>query len=138
MAFEGYLIANASTNAKLPNKFIDVASFDSAPNIREEITAFRDDNTRNLTRITAQGKKTTIKWTVPKGLSLADKVQLQNFLVGCMTDQLQRKVYIKYWNDEDNIYKTGYFYISNISFPIIKITNNNIIYGQFDIQLIEY
>ena len=53
----GYLLKAVKTNAIFPHKYIAYESYNTTPNQREEIKAYRDDNTRDLTRITAEGTK---------------------------------------------------------------------------------
>lgn len=145
MAFEGYLLK--SGNDVLDNKFIDWASYDSSPKQREEIKAERDDNTRDLIRVTAPGMKTAIHFKTRDGLHLADKTAFMNWLSNHYIDATQRRISpLTYWNDESGAYETstaspnggGGFYVSNFKFPIKHITDDDIIYGSVDIDLIEY
>lgn len=140
--FEGYLFAvcdaNFTVRKVFPNKYIQYSSWTSTPNQREEIKAYRDDNTRNLTRITAEGKKSVFSFKVRSNLHLAEKVEIQKIFTDYEVDAAQRKVNIKFWDDEKNEYKTGTFYRPNMQFPIVKITDNDIIYGELTIECIEY
>ena len=142
MAFEGYLFASCDANFTIkqvfPNKYIQYNSWSSTPNQREEIKAYRDDNTRNLTRITAAGKKSVFSFKVRGNLHLEDKVEIQRFFTSAELDAEQRKVNLRFWDDEHNEYKTGTFYRPNMQFPIVKITDNDIIYGELTIECIEY
>ena len=60
--FKGYLLRAVATDAILSGEFINTSSWKSTPNQREEIKAWRDDNTRNLYRITAKGKKSAFSF----------------------------------------------------------------------------
>lgn len=148
--FEGYLIKAYDDNNNLvafPNKYINEATYKTTPNQREEIKAYRDENSRNLHRVTAAGKKTNIEFETRPNLHLADKKKIQKFF----TDNIypntqekasesasQRRIKLKYWNDESNEYKTGVFYRTDIQFTIKKITSNDIIYDVMKIELVEY
>lgn len=133
--FEGYLIK--SGNDILPNHFIQYDTYNSDPNYREEIKAYRDDNTRDLYRITAEGYKTSLHFsTLP--LNLEQKKAFLKFFTDHETNALERKIQITYWNDEESTYKTGYFYRPNMKFSIRKITENDIYYNPIEIGLIEY
>ena len=140
--FEGYLVASVNNSgnviAPFPSEYMAFESYTSAPNQREEIKAYRDDNTRELFRITAEGMKSKIEFKTVKTLHLRDKQAIQSWISGATVDVHQRKVHIKFWDDENNQYKTGYFYIPNMNFPIKRITENDIIYGEIDITFIEY
>lgn len=142
MKFEGYLFASCDANFKVtrifPNKYIQFNSWSSTPNQREEIKAYRDDNTRNLTRITAEGKKSVFSFKLRGNLHLDEKMEIQDFFTSVETDPAQRKVNLKFWDDENNEYKTGTFYRPNMKFPIVKITDDDIIYGELTIECIEY
>lgn len=142
--FEGYLFKKTVTqgtstiDVPFPNKYISLGTWESTPNQREEIKAYRDDNTRNLTRVTAQGKKSTFSFKTRKYLHLAEKMEIQNFFTSSETDPNQRKIQLTYWNEEDNKYKTGDFYRPNMKFKIYKISNDDIIYDEMSFELIEY
>ena len=139
--FLGYLIAHTDGSSPLDNKYIDWNSYDSSPKQREEIKAERDDNTRLLIRVTADGMKTAIHFKTRDGLHLADKKAFTQWFTALETTAervKQRKVDIKYWDDDANNYATGTFYLANLKFPIKRITDNDIIYGSADIDLIEY
>lgn len=137
-AFNGYLIKATATDIIFPNKYIVYESWNSTPNSREEIKAWRDDNTRDLFRITAQGTKSSFSFNVRAGLHLSDKIAIQQFFTNAEVNHLERKIQLTYWNDEDNTYKTAYFYRPDIEFTIRKITDDDIIYNEFSISLIEY
>lgn len=142
MAFDGYLFASCDANFRVteifPNKFIQYNSWSSTPNQREEIKAYRDDNTRDLTRITAAGKKSVFSFKVRSNLHLEDKMEIQEFFTNAEIDHEQRKVNLRFWDDENNTYKNGTFYRPNMKFPIIKITDDDIVYGELTIECIEY
>lgn len=132
--FKGYLI---SCNGDTDNSWILASSYSSVPNQREEIKAIRDENTRDLTRITAQGLKTVIEFqTLPVDLSTKQKIQ--EFFNSGMVDTLQKKVLITFWNDDVNEYQTKYFYIPNITFNIDYFDEHNIYYQPISIKLVEY
>ena len=106
---------------------------------QEEIKAYRDDNTRDLYRITAPGHKTKIEFTTIPHLNLFQKVLIQGFFSEGSEDWNQRRVLIEYWNDEDNTYYTSYFYIPDITFSVNHLDEwNNPIYNELEIHLIEY
>ncbi len=136
MAFYGYLLK--SGNDIFPHKYIQVESWSTTPNQREEIKAYRDDNTRDLTRVTAAGRKTAIQFKTRAHLHLAEKQEIQNFFVSHEVDHAERKIQLTFWNDESNDYQTGYFYRPNMDFVIERITEDDIVYGEFTFDLVEY
>lgn len=136
MAFEGYLMKTGNTI--FPHQYILLESWKTTPNQREEIRAYRDENTRNLTRVTAAGRKSVIKFTTRPNLHLSEKQAIQKFFTDNEVDADQRKIQITFWNDESNSYTTGYFYRPNMEFPIKVIKGNDIVYGSLEFSLIEY
>lgn len=136
--FKGYLLKAVATGEIFPHEYMKLESWDSTPNSREEIKAYRDENNRDLTRVTAAGRKTSFKFSTRNKLRLVQKQKVQAFFTNAETDATQRKVELEYWNDEDNEYKTGYFYRPDITFPIYKITDNDIFYKEITIECVEY
>lgn len=139
--FRGYLFKAVRTNSIFPMKYINYESWNSTPKQREELKAYRDDNTRNLTRVTAQGMKSVFAFETRSNLHLDEKIEIQNFFLNAEEDdeaRHQRKVQLEYWNDETNQYETSYFYLPDIEFPIRKIQGNDIIYGSLKFDFVEY
>ena len=121
-----------------PHQYMALESWETTPNQREEKKAYRDDNTRNLTRVTASGHKTAIKFSTRDDLHLADKKIIQKFFTDHESNANERKISLTYWNDESNTYKTGDFYRGNMTFTIKKITDNDIIYKALSFDIVEY
>ena len=148
MAFAGYLLKYSYTSGGrtidviFPHNYIQLESWKSTPNQREEIRAYRDENTRNLTRVTASGKKSIFSFKTRPNLHLAEKQAIQTFFtqgeIRTGGDANERKIKLTFWNEETNNYQTGWFYRPNMEFPIIKITNSDIIYGALDFSFVEY
>jgi len=138
MAWQGYLFKSTANNKVFPEKYIALESWSSTPNQREEIKAYRDDNTRELTRVTAQGKKSVFSFKTRKKLHLAEKQEIQDFFTSAEVDHVQRKIQLTFWNEETNDYQTGYFYRPNMPFKIYKISDDDIIYDEMSFELIEY
>ena len=135
--FQGYLLKFGSV--ELPNEYLKYDSYSATPDQRTEIEAYRDDYTQELHRITAEGVKTKIEAEVIP-MYLEDKIAFMNVLKSGLEDALQRKYNVTYWNDEENSYKTGSFYIPDTQFSIhrIDIKRNSILYNSFKLTLIEY
>lgn len=136
--FAGYLLKATATGIVFPQKYIALESWESTPDQREELKAYRDDNTRNLTRVTATGKKSIFSFTTREGLHLADKIIIQTFFTNGESDHEQRKINLQFWNEETNDYDTGDFYRPNMNFPIYKITEDDIIYKAMKFEFVEY
>lgn len=136
--FKGYLLKAVKTGAIFPDEYIEFGSWDSTPNQREEIKAYRDDNTRDLTRITSQGRKSTWKFKTRENLHLADKMAIQKFFTDAESDADQRKIRLQFWNDETNDYQEGDFYRPNMPFKHKSHTDDDIIYQSLELEGVEY
>ena len=44
----------------------------------------------------------------------------------------------KYWNKEDNAYKTSNFYRPDINFKVIQTYDHDIKFDELEIELVEY
>lgn len=135
--FKGYLIRRTVDNKNFPDKYIQYSTYSSDPDQREELKAYRDDNTRNLTRVTADGMKSKITFQTRENLHLDEKIEIQKFFTDKEISKKQKTISLKFWNDETNDYDTGTFYRPNMNFPIKKITDDDIIYGAMTITCIE-
>ena len=134
--FRGYLLR--SDSGVFPHEYINYESWDSTPKQREEIKAYRDENTRDLTRITAAGRKSVFQFNTRPKLHLADIERILHWFYDAETNHDQRMMWLEYWNEEDIAYKTGYFYRPDTKFPIKQITGNDIIYRETTINFVEY
>ena len=135
--FRGYLL-KAVDGPVFPHQFINYESWDSTPKQREEIKAYRDENSRDLTRITAAGRKSVFQFNTRPKLHLANIEEILHWFYDCEVDHDQRKMHLEYWNEEDITYKTGYFYRPDTKFPIKQILPNDIIYRETTINFVEY
>lgn len=137
--FQGWLIKFG--NVVLPNSFLLADGWESTPNQRIEIDAYRDANVL-LHRETAENHKTKLKLNI-KGMTLQERIAFQN-VIGLATlsheDKKQRRVSVTYWNDETLAYASGIFYMSDTSFTIHNVNQEekDIEYNSFNITLTEY
>lgn len=140
MAWEGYLFKALKTNQIFPHEYISFDSWSSTPNQREELKAWREDNTRTLHRVTAQGKKSIFSFKTRKYLHLVDKIAIINFFNTNEEpgDKDERKIHLRFWNDELNDYAEGWFYRPNMPFKIIQVSDTDIQYNELELEFIEY
>lgn len=135
--FQGYLLKFG--DVEFPNKYLEYDNQQSTPNQRTEAEAYVDAN-NHLHRVTLPKYRSKIEYNTVDGLTLADKVAIQNILRQGLVDSVQRKYLVTYWNEEDNEYKTSYFYIPDTTFQIERLNEktNDIIYKSLKLTLIEY
>lgn len=136
MAYQGYLLKFG--DVILPNSYIaQDDGNEQTPNQREEIKAVRDDYTRELTRVTADG--TITKFTIViRELTNTEMKALQNVMKHSIVDAKQRKYLVTYWNDENQQYERGNFYISDITYRKKVVNSNYIKYASFPMTFVGY
>ena len=135
--WRGYLFRAVKTNQIFPMKYIAFESWESTPNQREELKAYREEYTRKLFRVTAPGKMSTFSFTTRPNLHLEEKMEIQQFFYDGEVNHEQRTIQLEFWNEETNNYTTGYFYQPNMTFQIKRITDDDIIYKERKIELIQ-
>ena len=136
--FRGYLLKFG--NVELPNSYLALSDNNtSTPNQREEVKAYRDDYSRDLHRVTATGKKTKQVFHF-RSLTNVELSALKAVMANSLVNASERKYRITYWNDEDLTYKTGDFYVPDITYVRQRVDekNNKLYYGEFDLTIIEY
>ena len=158
MAYNGAFLWVAATNAdrtayagtnrlktisgtvylSVPMKYIAYQGYKINPNVREEIKAYRDENTRNLTRITAQGTKTGITIDFLGGLNNAQKNEVQSWFTSHESNALERKITLLYFDVDSDTYKTGAFYRADPEYVALYTTDTDIIWDAFTYELAEY
>ena len=136
----GYYFKSVKTGQIFPSKYIQHDTFKQTPSQMEEVKAYRDDNSRDLHRFTAEGHKTVWYFKTPKHLHLADMIAIQNFFINGeeATDHDEQKIQLKYWNQKALDYKTGWFYRPNLDYVTNHISDTDIVFDEQQIDLIEY
>lgn len=133
-AFQGYLLKGIQTNTVFPSKYIKLETWDSTPRQKEYLKAYRDDNTRNLTKIAARGRKSTFKFTIPK-TNLREREEIKAFFEG--NQDLAEDLQLQFWDDLNLTYRTGSFYMPNLSFKIVEHSKTDIQYDELAVEFIE-
>lgn len=132
--FQGWMLKFGSQI--LPNKFLAYNDYTATPNQRSEVEAYRDLNNL-LHRSTSPNFKTKIDFNT-RPMWLPDKIEMQSVFASGLIDRAQRKYNVTYWDDEQNTYKSGVFYMPDIEYKPIRVVGNNILYNKIRIALIEY
>lgn len=121
-----------------PMKYLARKGYDCRPKQREELKAYRDDNTRNLTRVTATGLKSSMTLKTLGGLHDAEKREILAWFTSHESDALQRKISLYYYESDSGNYETGNFYRSNSAYTVITTTETDIIWDTIEIELVQY
>lgn len=132
--FQGWMLKFGSK--VLLNKFLAYNDYTATPNQRSEVEAYRDLNNL-LHRSTSPNFKTKIDFNT-RPMWLPDKIEMQSVFASGLIDRVQRKYKVTYWDDEQNTYKSGVFYMPDIEYKPIRVVGNNILYNKIRIALIEY
>lgn len=136
--FQGYLLKAVVTNQIFPHDYIKLSTWETTPNQREELKAYREENSRNLHRFTADGEKSTIKFELREKLHLADIEIIDAFFKNAEISGKERKIEVEFWDDDLHMYRSIVCYQVNPKFKIIRIEDDDIIYDSRTIELIEY
>lgn len=121
-----------------PMRFVAYNGIHINPNVREEIKAIRDENTRNLTRVTADGMKTSMSIDILGGLHNEEKKMILAWFTAHETSRKERKVPLLYYDIDEDVYDTGNFYRANAEWNFLYQTDDDIIWDAFTIELVEY
>lgn len=134
--FKGYLVKFGSV--ALPNSYIKMDSGNtSTPNQREELKATRNDNTRKLYRVTADGMISQFSIVI-RQLTNVQMSALRNVMNKGLLDKKQRKYDVTFWDDEELCYKNAPMYIPDITYERIMVGDNFVLYNSFTMEFIGY
>lgn len=133
--FKGYLVKFGTT--EFPHKYIKYNSYKSYDNQRTEIKASRNAS-NHLQRETSPNFKSKVEFELIEGLHLKEWEKIKKIIDGHISDKIQRKVAIQYWNHEDMRYKIMTTYIPDIEFDVKSITESDIVYDKIRLAFIEY
>lgn len=136
--WKGYYFKAVNSPTPFPLKYIAEGSWESTPKQREELKAYRDDNTRELTRVTAEGEKSAFKCILRENLHLKDVEDILNYFYQYETNFKERKIQLEYWCEEFLDYRTGYFYRPNMNFKNKTATDNDIVFSELELMFVEY
>lgn len=136
--FQGYLLKFGGT--LFPHKYLAQDPV-FTPCQRTEAEAYRDAN-NDLHRVTIDNHKTKFELTTLP-ITLEEKLEIEAAMQAGVVSAVERKYYITYWNDDPlsdgaNDYRTGYFYLADVSYTHRSITASTIIYESIKYTFIEY
>jgi len=133
MAFAGYLLKINGT--VFPGTYILRDTWNTNPDQIQDDDSFIDGD-GVLDRDILPHTRSKIEFSTVPYLNLNEKMAMQEILPTSRTERI--RVTAQYWNDDTNEYKTGYFYIPDINYPIYDTTDTDILYNSIRVALIEY
>ncbi|MFW5669280.1 MAG: DUF6711 family protein [Acetivibrio ethanolgignens] len=138
MNFEGWLLKFG--NVTLPNSFLLADGWESTPNQRTEINAYRDANIL-LHRETSPNYKTKITITL-REMNLAEMSALREVIKQATVNEQERKIALTYWNDETLEYTEAItkVYMPDVTYKIHRVdeVKKDIEYDSFTMTFIQY
>lgn len=138
MKFEGWLLKFGSVI--LPNSFLLADGWESTPNQRTEISAYRDANVL-LHRETSPNYKTKITITL-REMNLTEMSALKEVIKQATVNEQERKISLTYWNDETLEYTEAItkVYMPDVTYKIHRVdeTKKDIEYDSFTMTFIQY
>lgn len=126
--FDGWLIKVNGTI--FPNNLIFYSSYNSTPNQVTDLDAYTDEN-GELHRNPLPHTSSKIEFET-KPMWLPQKKKIQQLI------PTRTVLNVDYWNDEENEYSSGKFYVPDISYPIMWVQYESILYDKIRIAFIEY
>lgn len=136
MAFNGYLLKMGAD--VFPLSFVYKNSYSITPNRRQDV-----DSTRNangvLERNVLDHMPSTISFQT-KPMYNDDLEKMMSFIRSHYSVEKEKKLVLEYYCPDINGYKTGEFYVPDISFPIdmVDVEKKRILYREFQLEFIEY
>lgn len=136
MSYKGYLLRMGAD--EFPLSFVRADSYSITPNRRQDLDSNRNANgvlERNVLKHTAS----TISFQT-KTMWNKELAEMMSFIRSHYSVEKERKLRITYYCPDIDDYKTGDFYVPDISYPINMVDNENnrIMYGEFALEFIEY
>lgn len=138
MAFSGKLIYMGSGDGTaLPAQYIKQESVELTVHVQDL------DSTRNangtLIRNVLSHKSATVKFSTPV-INSTDMDTLMTFIRSRYTNQLQRKLHMRFWNTETASYFEGDFYMAEPTFVVKRVdtSTNTIWYNETAFEFIAY
>lgn len=136
MSFKGYLLKVGGV--ELPLKFIRYETYKITPDQRMDLDTTRVQ-TGELVRTVLAHTATKVEFETPS-MNNIQQAELMKLLRDSWVDAKERKVNVEYYDMETDGYKTGVFYMPDISWTIRNIDQRLLVinYNQTRIAFIEY
>lgn len=126
MGFQGWLIKINGTEVN--GKYI--RDYKCTPNRQTDLDPWTDGTGKTHRNILPH-VRTTITLTTPP-LTQIDKAAFKKLF------PRREQMEIQYWNDDEDAYKTGDFYVSDVEYEYLGILDGTLYYKPITIEFIEY
>ena len=132
--YEGYLLMIGDTI--FPMKYIKADTYESTPNQRTELKA-RENAQNLLIRQTSPKYRSKVEFETPP-LFLEELDEIKQIIDKATINEIERKVSVKYFNEEDMRYKTMICYKPDITYKLKHELNESLLYNPIRLSFIEY
>lgn len=141
MAFTGSLVKLIAVNGTKTD--IPVKQYIRYSTYKCERNTMDLDPTRDLSAVLHRNPLSHTAYKIEFELTMMDNNRFETFMNLIRShyrNSVAKDVYLEYYEPESNSYKTGHFYVPDISTPIrnIDFDNNIINYNQIRVAFIEY
>lgn len=136
MAYNGYHLKFGNT--VLPYKYIRLATYKSTPNQRLDLDSYRDSD-GVLHREVLSHTASKVEWETPY-LSNFDVAEMNGIFAAAMLNTSERKATVTYYDEENDTYKTGTFYMPDVQYSVYHADpdKKELIYAPIRFAIIEY
>ena len=136
MSFQGYLIRFAKTNELFPERYILKDTYKSTPLEHIKLKEYRDNNNEKHV-VVSPNYKTKIEFST-YDLTLAQWQEIRAAINAAMENDQIKKIQLEYWDDTLLDYRTAWFEMSGLTFPIKTIKTDDIKYGSISFYFEEF
>ena len=126
-----------STWVTIPLKYIRFETYQINPMQSIDLDSYRSETGTLIRNVI--GAKAKIEFNTPI-IPESDWTSLWTVISAGFNNNDERKLKLRYYDTWSSSYKTGWFYVPDVSTPIRNIdpTNNNILYNEIRVAFIEY
>ena len=133
--FRGYYVK--ADNDVILDQYLNLEGYKDTPDQRQDKDSYRDGY-GVLHRQVLPGVSTTLELTTLEGLTMDQVIAFKNAIATGITNTLERKVKLTYWNDELMAYRTDTFYMPDMTFTHRGIQNGTSVYKSMTFKFIGY
>lgn len=120
---------------EIPIEFMKAETY-QATVFGQDVDSYRDTNL-DLHRNASSNTKFKVEFETPP-LHLEQVVYLMNLLQNNYIDRVEKKIALSFYVPETDTYKSGFFYVPDITFTMYMVDGLDILYSPIRIAFIEY
>ncbi len=133
--FSGYYVK--AYNGVILDQYLNIEGYKDTPDQRQDKDSYRDGY-GVLHRQVLPNVSTTLELTTLEGLTVDQVIAFKDAIATGITNSMERKVTLTYWNDERMAYCTDTFYMPDMTFSHRGIQNGTAVYKSMTFKFIGY